>query len=258
VSTMHIATQIAVESLCRANPRRAFGRGQELPQQGARMICSPQFCRADFLSCCRPVCDVYMTTFCSPGSNATENEGVLALELTLRQGRLEPITGNKTPVKGSRAQDTGIGRPSTHWRGICEELPTLATPVHHLFSLPAGTSSAVKPCTVESPKPCTTPQLARPVSCPSSLCSCDRDTLENVSYTAFRRSLAAVQSLQLPHAYLTPRVLLGEHARMHTLICGHGRPDSNREPQCSPTSLHHRRTDHDASVPRGSTAVGVR
>ena len=130
----------------------------------------------------------------------------------MHKSRLEPIT-RKSPVHRSNAQDTGISMPSTHWRGLFSELPALATPVHHLFSPPAACRSGSQtPGTAKEQKHCTESQPSRPASCPSSLCSSQPAPSENVSYTAFRKSLAVVTAdLKLPPLNQMPHVPPGEH-----------------------------------------------
>lgn len=190
----------------------------------------------------------------------------------MQTARLEPIT-RKSPVHGCNGQDTGVSRPSTHWRGIFAELPALATPVHHLFSLPAAACLSENQTLAKSEetKHCTPPHPDRPVSCPrylvscpSSLCSSQRDMSENMSlsYTAFRKSLAATKSsLKLPHAYQKSHVPLGEHACEVVARCGHVQPEdipTDTKSQCSLANFHKRRTEHEQMMSRWSTIVGVR
>lgn len=199
--------------------------------------------------------------FCSPGCNEKDHDlhkAVLALELNMQKSRLEPIT-RKSPMHVSNGQDTSVSMPSAHWRGIFSELPAVATPVHHLFSPPAACRTEQHtPSTAKEQKPGTPPHPSRPASCPSSLCSSQPTASENLSYTAFRNSLAVVTAdLKLPRLHQTSQAPPGEHYSQDVARCMHFQPettDSNGTSQGSPTS---KRTWHGEVPSRRSATVGV-
>ena len=162
-------------------------------------------------------------------------------------------------MHGSNGQGTSVNTPSAHWRGIFSDLPAVATPVHHLFSPPAACLTEQKtPATAKEQEPCTQSQPSRPASCPSSLYSSQPTASENVSYTAFRESLAVVtDDLKLPRLHQTSQAPLAQHYSPDLARCMHAQleiADNNSKPQGSLTS---KKTGHGEVPSRRSEIVGV-
>jgi hypothetical protein len=186
--------------------------------------------------------------------------GVLALELALDKARLEPITGRKCPVHGYDAQVAGVGRPSTHWRGIFTELPAVVTPVHHLFASP-------EPCVSEKHTLAAvstdvgTPQPALPVSYPSTQLSSEQGATENVSYAAFRSMLAAFKdSWPLQHGQQVSQTLLGDRISEVVPSSWHDQTQdtaSDNQEHVHSSGSPSRSTEHQRMLPHWATMIGM-